>query len=66
MSLLLTNENRKRLNMEKKNPNTDKHQAPGQRQAIITSAGTKRELLIGVKTHTLTFVLWVFDEAGTC
>ncbi len=29
------------------------------RQAIITSAGTKRELLIGVKTHTLTCVMGI-------
>lgn len=55
---LLTNENRKRLNIEK-NPNTHKHHAPGQGQAIITSAGTKRELLIGVKTHTLTCVVGI-------
>lgn len=43
----------------KKIPNTHKHHAAGQRQAIITSAGTKRGLLIGVKTHTLTCVMGI-------
>lgn len=42
-----------------KKANTRKHHEPGRRQAIITSAGTKRELLIGVKTHTPTGVMGI-------